>query len=426
MIGGNHTYRLPGAPLMSRKAMLETLFRHLSMVRLSVAAGAMIALMGCTGLIDDGAGGGDDGDSDALTAAKSAWQNEALPVFRTVCTTCHTGTYPEVAFLAGSTDLDIRTTILGSPEINLDAVPSSRILTKNSHEGPPLTADQATKLTDWLMKEKAAVPAGSGSGITLDTDPFIVQSCTTGSAGDATCPVNIVALDSLGLAGAKIQFVAPFVGSILYLTDFQIFAGTDGLYAEHMLVVSHPSGSDMPVPDPLDRYFAMKEDLMANGSDNIGDGTAAFSTFSVGDKLSFHFKVLTPYVDASGSGSGSGSGVDDGGCKDLTTFKASAQSFFATQLTGEAQSCVSCHGGGNATAKQTLDMTGVDSTDDTTIATACAQIKADANLDDPPSSAFFLAPAPGNMNHPFHLTAGDLSNFKTQATVWINAEKVAP
>lgn len=38
-----------GTPLQSRKAMLETLVRHLDMVRLSAAGVLMIALVGCTG-----------------------------------------------------------------------------------------------------------------------------------------------------------------------------------------------------------------------------------------------------------------------------------------------------------------------------------------------------------------------------------------
>src|SRR4029079_1157316 len=37
-----------GAPLSSRKAMFETLCRHLDLVRLSVGAVLVIALVGCT------------------------------------------------------------------------------------------------------------------------------------------------------------------------------------------------------------------------------------------------------------------------------------------------------------------------------------------------------------------------------------------
>ena len=36
-----------GTPLRSRKAMLETLLRHLDMVRLSVSAIVIVTLMGC-------------------------------------------------------------------------------------------------------------------------------------------------------------------------------------------------------------------------------------------------------------------------------------------------------------------------------------------------------------------------------------------
>src|SRR5678815_2336600 len=64
--------------VQSRRAMLNTLLRHLPMVRLSVLA-ALAALMGCTGLIDDGGEG-----AASLTAeekaARELYLQKAKPV----------------------------------------------------------------------------------------------------------------------------------------------------------------------------------------------------------------------------------------------------------------------------------------------------------------------------------------------------------
>src|SRR5437868_4176147 len=62
-----------GAPLQSRKAMLETLFRHLDMVRLSVGAILVLTLVSCTGLID----GGSDGLSPQQRTAAKLWKESA-------------------------------------------------------------------------------------------------------------------------------------------------------------------------------------------------------------------------------------------------------------------------------------------------------------------------------------------------------------
>src|SRR5438270_7581040 len=108
-------------PLKSRRAMLDTLVRHLAMVRLSLVSCAAIALFGCTGLIASSNGGENLTPQQQL--AQQKWTNEALPAIRhATCDGCHAGSTANVGFLVGATDLDIRTTLMGfdPPIVNLD------------------------------------------------------------------------------------------------------------------------------------------------------------------------------------------------------------------------------------------------------------------------------------------------------------------
>ena len=84
--------------------------------------------------------------------------------------------------------------------VNLDAPQSSRVLTKGLHDGPALTADQASRLLEWIQAEKAAdVQTGT---IRLHPGPFTPLTCTGGNASDTAgcssspadpthcCPLN--------------------------------------------------------------------------------------------------------------------------------------------------------------------------------------------------------------------------------------------
>src|ERR1043165_1293671 len=98
-----------GTPLQSRRAMLETLCRHLDMVRLSAAGVLMISLLGCVGLVD----GGSDGFTRQRKDAREKGVTDALPVLRTNCMTCHNGSRANVGFLVGDEDFAIRETLIG-------------------------------------------------------------------------------------------------------------------------------------------------------------------------------------------------------------------------------------------------------------------------------------------------------------------------
>jgi len=406
--------------LSSRKAMLATLVSKLNMVRLSAGAVTMIALMGCTGLIPG------DGAGDETAVAKKAWTEKAAPVLATNCQACHNGSRPMIEFLMGDSDMAMRDAILAFQPavINLDAPASSRILTKGVHDGPALLASQASDLLEWIKAEKDAQPITGEEEPQIETVAFIPAICTSGTpsvppaAPNPTCPVNDVDLSPYGVAGAKLHFVAQALGSGIYLNQLSIIAGPDGVYLEHPLFASYPMDGSETKFDTIDRFFNVKINAMAGSTTMIGGGTAAFIGFNATDKLSIHFKTLKAYQPDAGM-PGGGTGDNGGGCKALASFKTNAQQAFNT-------SCRSCHGGANGNATSAMNITGVDSTVDATIQTACNQIRTRINTTDPNQSGVYLAPDPANNNHPFTFTAAQLTTFKNGVNVWINAEKVAP
>lgn len=404
--------------------MLETLVRQLNMVRLSVGAFALVAMTGCVGLIGDG---GAPSSSDVAT---KAWIDKAAPVLLTNCISCHNGSQANIGFLEGQGDMAVHDTLLAYEPavVNLDAPASSRLLTKGVHDGPALLASQASDLLEWIQAEKDAQATPGGEDPGLQTELFTPLMCTAGTPGDAggQCPTNDVDLTSLGLAGAKLHFVAQALGSGLYLNQLSVIPGADGMYLEHPLFVSYPADGSEPVFDSIDRFFNVKINAMANATTSIGGGTAAFIGFNATDKIAIHFKALKAYQPDAGTG---GAGGDNGGgCKALASFKTNAQPNFANPVAGGAtQACRACHAGTDGSATSAMNITGVNAADDPTIQTACNQIRTRINTTTPDQSSIFLAPDPAsNLNHPYKLTAAQFTTFKTAVNMWITAEKTAP
>lgn len=406
-----------GRPLPPREAMLAILVRHLDMVRLSAAGAVMIALVGCTGLIE----GGGDGVALPQRDPRASWQRGAFPALETSCVACHDGSRPMIGFLAGSDDLAVRDTLMAydPPVVNLEATASSRIVTKGEHDGPALTAGQAAALLEWLDAEREA-QGGPGPIQVLATPKFTAQLCMrTPDNPMGPCPINHVALSTVpgagaGVPGAEITFVAEGLSSGLYVHDLELHSGTAGLYVEHALFVSRPA-SGAPLPDQIDRYFAMKLNVMPNVVAQIDGGTAQFGGFAPTDKVEIHFKVLSAFQPDTGGG-----GTTRSGCKALATFKTNA----VPQLKA---SCAGCHAGANVGAKSAMDITGHDAPDDATVLAACNQVWSRLNLTVPDQSGFYLAPNPADAtNHPIKLPAATFATFKAAMDVWVNAEKTAP
>jgi mono/diheme cytochrome c family protein len=399
--------------------MLDTLLRHLPMVRLSVGALAAVALTtlaACNGLIDGGGGN----LTPEQASARSAWTNKAWPHLQAQCAGCHSGSQTDIAFLAGGDALKVRDTLMNYAVqvVNLEAPESSRLLTKGAHAGPALTAEESADILEWIQKERDAAGVMPDQG--LQTGKFTPLLCTGGVPGDATCPINHVTLID-GLPGATIDFVAQALSEDLYVTDLKLNASVDGVYMEHPLFVSWPADPTQPeIPDGLDRFFSVKMNLMPSTSDSIGGGTAAFVGFNPQNQLSIHFKSLDKYM-ADGAGSGSGT-IAASGCRQLASFKQNAQGPLNTN-------CASCHAGNaNASAKSAMDITGIAAADDATVQLACNQVRTRINFQDTNSSSFYIAPDPGqNTNHPFKFggNATNFTAFKSAVDPWVQAEKTS-
>jgi hypothetical protein len=215
--------------------------------------------------------------------ARTAWVDKALPVFAENCNSCHGGSMPMVAYVAGTDDLMKRDTLVNYvPRIvNLGAPQSSRVLTKGDHSatggGPALLAPQATDILTWILAEARAHPVTA-----IRTTPFVA---TTGGM------LNTIDLTPLGTA-ATLTFNVDNVGGDAYYTNIKLKAGADGLYYEHPLIETYPMGATDPKPDPIDRFFASQMNLTANQEITIGDGTASIVGFNVNDMMSIRFDVF--------------------------------------------------------------------------------------------------------------------------------------
>ncbi len=352
------------------------------------------------------------------------WQQSALPVLRQDCISCHSSAQTPDGFLVGSDDLAIHDRVMTfqPPVVNLDAASSSQIITKGLHEGPQLTADETSKVRNWLLAELQAISYDPSHPpvVRLTTKPVAVQLCTGGDPDNAsgTCPTNHLSLasvptDGTTLPGAEIAFTAQAVSSGLYLTNMVASGGTAGLYLEHLLLVSVPAFGD-PVPDPLDRYYALKFNVGPGQTSPIGGGAEDFVGFAPTNKIELHITVLTAFQPGT-------TGSQPDGCKVLASFKTNAQ----PQLSAN---CASCHAGASATAQAAMDMGNIAATTDDKLLLACNQVRSRINFQAPDQSGLYLAAGPTNLtNHPFQFSVGQTyTAFKTAMDIWVNVEQTTP
>ncbi len=396
--------------------MFDTLLRHLGMVRLTatsmsalVAIGAISSLSGCLGEVVTKDPGGP-----VTATAKSKFIEVALPQLTTAaCTTCHASD-PNYPFFAGA-DADAQyATLTASNVVNFEAPESSRLLSKGAHSGQALTGEQSSAVLEWLTAERDE--RAGGVAPLLETPEFTPLKCTGGVRGDATCPTNTVALDSIGAPGASITFTYEQPTSTLtYLTYITLNAGSGGVFIEHPLFASIDSTGTV-IPDDVDQFFSTKENLMGGApSIQLRGGTATFG-FGPNNKMKLLFKSVKTYQ------ADQGGGTPTGGCKKVPEFIAMAKPNLAASCSGP-----NCHSTAGTNANSALGLTGIGGTDPTELATACNQTLTRVNKGDPNNSAIFLAPRPGAAAHPFKFpSVGAVDTFSTNIKLWIEQEITAP
>jgi hypothetical protein len=257
----------------------------------------VVLLVGCTGQIEADLPAGISKEEEA---ARSAWVAKAQPVLDTNCASCHGGSRPEVMWFAGGPDVQAeRKSVLmysgaKGPIVSLGAPSTSDLVKHGAHEGPALSADQASRVIEWIQKERDAQSMGNPFPVMLA--PTAMMLCTGGAPGSATCPYNDVLLDGAGAAGAKIQFTLTDVSGAVYLSGLKVVPGPMGVYVEHPIFVSVPA-MGMPKLDPLDRFEPIKLNLPANAPaamQTLGNGTASFAEFKPSDPIALYFTAVGP------------------------------------------------------------------------------------------------------------------------------------
>jgi mono/diheme cytochrome c family protein len=262
---------------------------------------ALVGLVGgCTGQIEEDV---PDGITPEQEAARKAWVVGAQPVLSTNCASCHGGSMPAIAWLEGGDDVNAQkedlltytsATTTTMPLVDFNAPQASLLIKKGGHDGPALTAGQASGVLDWIQKERDATPVANGFPIM--TPSIALMPCTAGAPGTPTCPYNEFPLDAHGAPGAKVEFTAADLSGQLYLSNIKVVPGPMGAYVEHPVFVSVPAAGE-PKLDPLDRYAAVKLNIAAGAAvamQQLGTGSATFPMFNPADPLALYAKAVGP------------------------------------------------------------------------------------------------------------------------------------
>ena len=266
----------------------------MQVARLHIAAIAAALATGCTGQIDEDI---PEGITPEQEKARKAWITKAHPTLEMNCVSCHGGSRPEVAFIEGAPDPYAQKTDLLSYEkmiVILSSPQTSELIKHGAHDGPALTASQASGIIEWMQAEREATPEMNGFPVKAAAIP--VMPCTAGAPGSPTCPYNEIPLDSLGAAGAKIQFTATDVSGSIYLSNLAAIPGPMGVYLEHPIVVSVPAMGE-PKLDPVDRFFNVMLNLPSGAPaamQRIGNGAGSFVGFAPADPIAMYFKAVGP------------------------------------------------------------------------------------------------------------------------------------
>ena len=203
--------------------------------------------------------------------------------------------------------------------------------------------------------------------------------------------------------------------SSLSLTTLEIHpTAKKGLSFEHPLFTVYAPGSSDGDPDPVDSFSNVMQDVEPGETAPLGPGTVVLTNWVVGGKLSLNFETIS-VIDPTAMG-GAGGGMAGGACGALVSFENNAQ--------GPLGACTNCHGGGNQTATNALDMSELTSNADE----ACGQVKNRVDFMNPAQSQIFVNTDPsGNASHPFKFggNQGNHTNFVNSVSQWITAEGAA-
>ncbi len=349
-----------------------------------------------------GGAGGDDGVNPGEELFR-ALEDDLL----SACGACHElGGSADTPFLGARDDgEDPYGAITSWPGIIVAKAENSVLLNwprVGQHTGGPTSPALEAKLEAWLDVEAKALPE---LGDSLVIPPF--RPIVPG--------FNAVYLDALGdaYAGMALTFVADeLTDRALSLTSMQIQPTLQkGISVEHPLFTVYPPSSDEGSPDPVDSFSNVTQDVEPGVASELGPGTLVLTNWLPGGKLSIAFAAVSP-IDPLGMG-GAGGGGPTGPCNALSSFVDNAA--------GPLGNCTTCHGGGNATATNAVDMSSLGTAPEET----CGQVLNRVNLGNPGASQLFLTTDPnGNASHPFKFggNVGNFNTFVSAVSLWIQDE----
>lgn len=386
----------------------ETLPNNLLAFMLCAAAGAFACGPNGSNILggnEDNGGGGDDtlggtvtGDSGAAQVAEAKQLFEMVePQLVTQCGGCHQtgGGIGAPTWLAGPDDY---ASIKAFPGIVVADVPSSLLEQSQSqmpggnHPVPTLTIDSAdggvfTEVTTWLTAEAALIaqtPLASSNTV----------NPSSGSVDLSNAAPN--------LTGAKITFTATQQADMLVFQNVMLVAPqTTGIH------VTAPTFAEIPTSGTeVDNTDYSTLDLqVAQGMSAQITPILYFVGWTPGSQLKIEFQLIAAAtVPASDAGAATT-------CTDLTDFQNSA-------AVSMKANCTSCHGGSNADATSSMDLTALSTND---YATACTQARTQVNTTTPAQSNVLYAPLQ-MVNHPVKVFANTSATGYTQLQTWVNKE----
>ncbi len=415
-LAAKHPHTELGSPTMA-----GMLGRHFALFGFGVTAFAVMAsatsMTGCAGdpepfvppkatTVGSGGGGGT-----GVNAGKLLF-DDLFEDLEQSCGGCHKqGGSSNTPFLGpeASTLDEVYESITSWPDVVVRNPDTKSVLItwpgSGAHTAGPTSKPLETRILAWLNEEAKSVAETPNDVPTIEPFKPIVPG------------FNAVYLGELGpeFAGMAVTFQATaLTDNSLSLDNIEVHTtATKGISFEHPLFTVYPAASVDGIPDPVDSFSNVSQEVEPGTAEPLGPGSVILTNWETGGKLSIAFESVS-VIDPLGGTGGAGGGNAGGPCSAVTSFENNA----APAL---QQSCANCHGGNNGTATNAVDMSDLNNDP----SAACGQILNRVNLNNPNQSQIFLNTDPsGNAGHPFDFggNQGAFDNFRQAVTTWINAE----
>ncbi len=279
----------------------------------------------------------------------------------------------------------------------------SIILTQIEHTGPSLQSTPALlgKAQEWVAAELAAsirkLPAAGPVPVVEGQNTIDLSKVVPGVTD-----------------GAKLTFLGTTQNNVLTMTNLKVTAGAgSGMRMDSPFFVIVPE-KGKTIADPNVNGFSGEMTVLPNETKDFYSGTMILLPFPAKTQIKVVFKKLEKPASLDGGAGGE--------CTALGVFQSSAIPAFTASVPlveGGTSTCVFCHGGGNETAVNAMDLTALGSDPKT----ACAQARNWINFSDKSKSLIILNPTgAANPNHPVQALP-DNGPVVSGIRAWVDAEK---